>query len=502
MLCANHRSRRPRRLAPLRAAAGLARMATVAALLFAAAAPSGAAQSLDEVEAEGEARLDDALQRLRELRQSIQKEKLPLEQKLNRLNAKADELKEKVERARRLKDDRSVELDELRSRVNEREKTLDYILGTLVPEYVSDYDSSLSPGERAGEPGASVRAFNRAAEDPGTSREAELDRALALIEDSFGQLRSLFGGKRYAGEALAPGQRVRDGRFLQLGPLLYFAPEGDERAGMVRETSDLRARLHPLSERRSAAIRATARAGEGTLPTDPTLGDALDVEATEGTLVEHLKKGGVWVYPILFFAVVAAGVGVAKAIQVYRVRHPRPGAIHAIVERVRGGDARGARELAAAQPAPARDMLVAAVEHADESIEMVEEVMYESMLSAQPRFESFLNVIAVTASAAPLLGLLGTVTGIINTFRLMTVFGAGDPEPLMSGISEALITTELGLILAIPALVLHALLSRRVAGIMSRMEKAMVTFVNGLSRGRSAGQAAEDPGEDTRHDSA
>ncbi|HBP56797.1 MAG TPA: flagellar motor protein MotA, partial [Verrucomicrobiales bacterium] len=72
-------------------------------------------------------------------------------------------------------------------------------------------------------------------------------------------------------------------------------------------------------------------------------------------------------------------------------------------------------------------------------------------------------------ATAPLLGLLGTVTGIIKTFKLMEIFGAGDPKPLISGISEALITTEMGLILAIPALIAHALLSRRVAGILAQM---------------------------------
>src|SRR5690606_9354958 len=215
-------------------------------------------------------------------------------------------------------------------------------------------------------------------------------------------------------------------------------------------------------------IQAVARTGEGSLPVDPTLGDALAVDRTKDTLAEHLVKGGIWVYPVLLFALVATLVAIGKTIQIFSVRHPRPRVI---------------RELVAAQPRPARDLLVAAVEHSAESTDMVEEVMYEWMLTTQPRYERFLNIIAVTAAAAPLLGLLGTVTGIIKTFRLMSVFGAGDARPLISGISEALITTELGLILAIPALVLHAILSRKVAGIMARMEKTAVTFVNGLSRG-------------------
>jgi biopolymer transport protein ExbB len=108
--------------------------------------------------------------------------------------------------------------------------------------------------------------------------------------------------------------------------------------------------------------------------------------------------------------------------------------------------------------------------------------MFESILGAQPKLERFLNVIAVTAATAPLLGLLGTVTGIIKTFKMMEIFGAGDPKPLISGISEALITTELGLILAIPTLITHALLSRRVKEILSQMEKISIAFVNGLAR--------------------
>jgi biopolymer transport protein ExbB len=136
-------------------------------------------------------------------------------------------------------------------------------------------------------------------------------------------------------------------------------------------------------------------------------------------------------------------------------------------------------------------MLTEGVKNAGESVELVEEVMFESILGAQPKLERFLNVIAVTAATAPLLGLLGTVTGIIKTFKLMEIFGAGDPKPLISGISEALITTEMGLVLAIPALIAHALLSRRVAGILAQMEKLSIAFVNGLSRRDVGFKAAE-----------
>ena len=77
-----------------------------------------------------------------------------------------------------------------------------------------------------------------------------------------------------------------------------------------------------------------------------------------------------------------------------------------------------------------------------------------------------------------MLGLLGTVTGIINTFKLITVFGTGDAKTLSAGISEALITTKFGLIVAIPSLFLHAFLSRKARRIIDGMEKPAVAFFN------------------------
>ena len=116
--------------------------------------------------------------------------------------------------------------------------------------------------------------------------------------------------------------------------------------------------------------------------------------------------------------------------------------------------------------------------------------MYETILDTQPKLSRFLPVIAITAATAPLLGLLGTVTGMINTFNLITLFGTGDARVLSSGISEALVTTEFGLVVAIPALIIHALLSRKVKSILGDMEKYALIFSNGLSARMPTREAA------------
>jgi len=86
------------------------------------------------------------------------------------------------------------------------------------------------------------------------------------------------------------------------------------------------------------------------------------------------------------------------------------------------------------------------------------------------------------ASIAPLLGLLGTVTGMINTFHTITYFGTGDAKMMSGGISEALITTMLGLAVAIPIMFCHTLISRSVENIIAQMEEKAVSFINTIEK--------------------
>ena len=85
------------------------------------------------------------------------------------------------------------------------------------------------------------------------------------------------------------------------------------------------------------------------------------------------------------------------------------------------------------------------------------------------------------AITAPLLGLLGAITGMTHTFELIVLFGPGDVKPLAAGISEALVTTEFGLLFAIPAPLTHSFLVRRVNGTLNAWEKIVPMFLEGPS---------------------
>ncbi|MDI6795483.1 MAG: MotA/TolQ/ExbB proton channel family protein, partial [Desulfatibacillaceae bacterium] len=116
----------------------------------------------------------------------------------------------------------------------------------------------------------------------------------------------------------------------------------------------------------------------------------------------------------------------------------------------------------------------------------MENVLAEAILREIPRLERFLPTLGMLAAIAPLLGLLGTVTGMINTFEVITFAGTGDPRLMSGGISEALVTTMLGLSVAIPVTVAHVLLSRMVERIAIQMEEKSMALVNELAGQREA----------------
>ena len=110
--------------------------------------------------------------------------------------------------------------------------------------------------------------------------------------------------------------------------------------------------------------------------------------------------------------------------------------------------------------------------------ESIEDIVMENILNESGNIDRFGGFVMVLAAVAPLLGLLGTVTGMIATFDMITEYGTGDPKMLSGGISEALITTMFGLIVAIPLLMLGNLMSGWAQSIKDSMEQSALHIVN------------------------
>ena len=103
--------------------------------------------------------------------------------------------------------------------------------------------------------------------------------------------------------------------------------------------------------------------------------------------------------------------------------------------------------------------------------ETLELKLNEAVLKEIPSLENSLTLLKIIAAVAPLMGLLGTVTGMIITFQAITIFGAGDPKAMAGGISSALVTTVLGLLVAIPTILLHTVVNGRAKRVIHVLEE-------------------------------
>ncbi|GKS69490.1 biopolymer transport protein ExbB [Nitrosomonas sp. PY1] len=133
--------------------------------------------------------------------------------------------------------------------------------------------------------------------------------------------------------------------------------------------------------------------------------------------------------------------------------------------------------------------------HLKDDRDHMESIVYEAILQESGPLDRFGSAILVIASIAPLLGLLGTVTGMIETFDMITEFGTGDPKLLSEGIAIALVTTELGLIVAIPTLLLGSLLTSWSRSIKRDMEYSALRIINVFLGGSSTEQVMEKSSE-------
>ncbi|MBC2605423.1 MotA/TolQ/ExbB proton channel family protein [Pelagicoccus albus] len=447
-----------------------------ASLLLAPLLSLSAQTSLESAVSSVESSLEDSLAELSTLRSTIADEKAPLAKDLNSLNAEVSDLRKEFEKASRTSDATTMDLSSLELNVQQRQDEVDYVV-SLMTEYISNIESRADPSELdTYQP--KIDSTLLAVDDPELSRIDVITAQLEAIEMGMERIDSIIGGQVFSGTAVTDSGELEEGTFVLFGPVSYFSAKNGS-GGLTMAGKSGEPAVIPVKGG-SDTIATVASSSSGELPLDPTLGKAIAIASTEESIAEHILKGGVWVFPILGFALVSMIISIYKLFELVTVKGLPGGAITKIVKLYRGGDKEKALHEARALPGPSGELLAVGVENADEPKELLEEILLERMIATQPKIERLLSVIAVTAATAPLLGLLGTVTGMINTFKLITIFGTGDAKSLSGGISEALITTEFGLVVAIPSLLFHAFLARRAKSIMAGLERSAMSFVNGV----------------------
>jgi biopolymer transport protein ExbB len=228
--------------------------------------------------------------------------------------------------------------------------------------------------------------------------------------------------------------------------------------------------------------------GDGNkLPVDISGGAALERLEPGRSFRDWLRSGGLLIWPLLLIAMVGLVLFLERLIKLSRLRGDTDDIMGEFKVCVMAGDWSRARRVCDQHPeAPACRILAVGLENRFQSDDILENNLREAILKEQPALERFLPTLGLLAAIAPLLGLLGTVTGMIGTFQVITRFGSGDPQLMAGGISEALITTQVGLAVALPILLGHHFLDRRVDRIMEDMEEKGLAFM---------GSCRPDPGE-------
>ncbi len=442
------------------------------------------AQEFNQAGVKAQADLDLALENLTSVRESIATEKIPLIREVSTLEDEVRQKDAELKRLRRLRDNSDLGLNRLREQVEANKAQNEYAAG-LLDEFVRSFETRIHYSERQLYEAAAEEA-KLALEDSDMDQAQRFNKQIEVIDVALDRLAQLVGGYTFEGKALAPSGEIEDGTFAAYGPAVYFASGSSELAGVaITKLNAAEAAIANPGDNFTDSIRIFATEGEGSIPADATLGKALKIVEGNDSIGEHIAKGGSVGYVIITLGLVCLLIGLLKIKEITSFKAADPEDVLNVIRSIESNDIKGAQEAAAAISGAGGTLLQTGLEHIDEKRGTLEEILYEKILAVRPKLERFLPFMALTAAAAPLLGLLGTVTGMIKTFNLITIFGTGDAKSLSSGISEALVTTELGLVVAIPSLILHGLLARMARQKIGDMEQAAVGFINGVVGSRS-----------------
>ncbi len=225
---------------------------------------------------------------------------------------------------------------------------------------------------------------------------------------------------------------VSDGKYLE------FVPETGRVVELQRQPQSRYTNRIPDLEGASAGVQP--------IGLDPTRGQLLGLLVQSPSLGERIAQGKEVGYVIIALGIIGVLIAIWRLIVL-------SGTGAKVNAQIKNPDNPGNNPLGR--------VLKVYQDNRNDDVEALELRLGEAILRETPKFNAWLPMLKIISVVAPLLGLLGTVTGMIVTFQAITLYGAGDPKLMAGGISTALVTTVLGLVVAIPTVFLHTLVSSR-----------------------------------------
>src|ERR1700743_482546 len=205
---------------------------------------------------------------------------------------------------------------------------------------------------------------------------------------------------------------------------------------------------------------------------------------------EIVQAGGPLMWPIILCSIVAAAIVLERLWTLQDRRVLPPDLTSKVWKLVESHQINDKIVAALEQNSPLGKLLAAGLANRDRPREILMERLEDTGRHVVYELERYLNTLGTIAGIAPLLGLLGTVTGIIRSFNAIQAGGMGDPRALSGGIAEALIATVAGLCVAIPSLIAYRYLRGRVERIVVEMEKQAIRMADAVEASPARGRAA------------
>ena len=329
-------------------------------------------------------------------------------------------------------------------------------------EFKATLDSSLISAQYPGR----TDVLGKIANSKALPSSDELNRIWQLMLEEIQAQREVATFDANVANSANPGESMN---LTRIGPFDVFTTAGGEFLEYKNSKEPGVLPLTYLGKQPPKAIgkaaNAVLNAGPSELvfgPVDPTRGSLLKALERVPDTKERVDQGGPIGRIIILVLIVGVIFGVLNIIRLFLVSS----AVRAQKKKA---------QPSKSNPLGRVMMAYDGVKNKDE--EVIELKLDEAILRESPKLEFGLNLLKLGAAIAPLLGLLGTVTGMIKTFQAMMIYGAGDPQLMAGGISEALVTTMLGLIAAIPLLVLHSFCSSLARGVQGTLEEQSAGIV-------------------------
>jgi len=194
-------------------------------------------------------------------------------------------------------------------------------------------------------------------------------------------------------------------------------------------------------------------------------------------MVELIIKGGIFMYPIIFCSIVALGVFLERLWVLRRKKIIPEDFIRNVEDLLRKRKLSEAVFLCQSDMSSIAKIFLAGLRNTGKGMWLVKQAIEERGTREATVLEKNVGILSTVANLSPLLGLLGTVSGMIKTFNAISVQGIGNPAPLAGGIAEALITTAAGLCVAIPTLVCYRFVKDKASSLIFEMEENSIRLV-------------------------